>query len=140
MLYYHTLQSVKIETVKNKYGSKCLKLPKSSRNAIKKFRTFDFYTLQSVIVKQRYLYSEFNFCSIFRLLFKYGGVIVSSQEVLVCRHKWSSRAFFHPMMGGFSPFKAPSFSCMMMCVYLKFHSKSLHMYLFALVILRTAKI
>ena len=40
---------------KNKYDSKCLKLPKSSRNAIKKFLTFDFYILQSVRVKQHYL-------------------------------------------------------------------------------------
>ena len=45
----------KCEKTSMAHGSKCLKLPKSLRNAIKKIRTFDFYTLQSAIVKQRYL-------------------------------------------------------------------------------------
>ena len=55
LLYSHTLQSVKIESVKIKSVNLfCLKLPNSSRKSIKKFYTFNFYTLQSARVKQRY--------------------------------------------------------------------------------------
>ena len=99
---------------KHKYGSKCLKLPKSSRNAIKKFRTFyfrtfNFYTLQSAIVKQRYLYAMLilihkNWCWLIFVSLINGIMTVRMNRIfvlLMCVQSWFGElwgANLHPRL------------------------------------------